>query len=97
MVNTAGLSSQVDGLFVRQAKGYDFAAWAHMLRLHPELFAAKIMYLTNDSVIGPIDQSEFSDVISQIRDSKADVIALTGAAPPALRVARPLRALLLQP
>ena len=77
MVSTGGLSSQVDGLFVRQNEGYDFAAWAHVLQLHRGLLEASILYLINDSLIGPIDQSEFSDLINEIRDSKADVIGLT--------------------
>ena len=45
--------SGADGIFVRRNEGYDFAAWAHILLLHPELFDAKILYLLNDSVIGP--------------------------------------------
>ena len=77
MVRTNGLSSQVDGLFIRQNKGYDFAAWAHVLQLQRGLCEASILYLINDSLIGPIDQSEFSDLIRKIRVSKADVIGLT--------------------
>ena len=76
-VSSAELLSQVDGLFVRQNEGYDFAAWAHVLQLHRGLCEANILYLINDSLIGPIDQSEFSDIINKIRESKADVIGLT--------------------
>ena len=76
-VSGAGLLPHVDGLFVRQNKGYDFAAWAHVLQMHRELFEARIVYLINDSLIGPIDQSEFSDLINKIRANEADVIGLT--------------------
>ena len=37
------LLSSVDGLFVRQNKGFDFAAWAHVLQLHPETRDATIL------------------------------------------------------
>jgi hypothetical protein len=76
-VNDADLLSRVDGLFVRQAKGYDFAAWAHVLHLHREIFGAAILYLINDSLIGPFNQSEFTGLLQRIRNSKAEVIGLT--------------------
>jgi lipopolysaccharide biosynthesis protein len=67
----------IDGLFVRQAEGYDFAAWAHVLRLHPELFGARILYLINDSVIGPMNDATFGEMLTKIRDNGADLIGLT--------------------
>jgi glycosyltransferase involved in cell wall biosynthesis len=73
----ADLWSKVDGVFVRQNKGYDFAAWAHVLRLHPELYNAKILYLLNDSVFGPTNDAAFGDLRDKIRDSSADFIGLT--------------------
>jgi lipopolysaccharide biosynthesis protein/GT2 family glycosyltransferase len=69
--------ARADGIFVRQNKGYDFAAWAHVLRLHRELFAAKILYLLNDSVIGPTDDGTFAALLHSIRESRADFIGLT--------------------
>ena len=69
--------SRVDGLYVRQNKGYDFAAWAHVLQLRAEILDAKVLYFINDSLIGPIDLTKFSDVIRKIRASKADVIGLS--------------------
>ena len=71
------LLSSVDGLFVRQNKGFDFAAWAHVLQLRPETGHATILYLVNDSLIGPIDQTEVAEILRKIRASKADVIGLT--------------------
>jgi GT2 family glycosyltransferase len=73
--------SRVDGLFIRQNKGIDFVAWAHVLQLHREILEATTeattLYLINDSLIGPIDQTKFSDLIRRIRASKADVVGLT--------------------
>ena len=61
------LLSRVDGLFVRQNKGIDFAAWAHVLQLRPEILEVTNLYLINDSLIGPIDRTKFSEVIRRIR------------------------------
>jgi glycosyltransferase involved in cell wall biosynthesis len=66
-----------DGIFIRQNEGFDFAAWAHILRLCPELFDAKILYLLNDSVIGPTNDAAFDDLLTRLRNSRADVIGLT--------------------
>jgi lipopolysaccharide biosynthesis protein len=72
-----GLLSRVNGLFMRQNKGYDFAAWAHLIQLHREVLDAAILYLVNDSLIGPIDQTKFGNLLQRVRDSKADVVGLT--------------------
>jgi hypothetical protein len=69
--------NKIDGVFIRQAEGFDFAAWAHILRLHPELFDAKILYLINDSVIGPTNDVIFGNLLTKLRDCRADVIGLT--------------------
>src|SRR5262249_35580849 len=69
--------SGLDAIFVREAKGYDYAAWAHVLRLHPELFNAKILYLLNDSLIGPTNDAAFGSLLARLRDAAADLIGLT--------------------
>jgi Rhamnan synthesis protein F/Tetratricopeptide repeat len=71
------LMKVTDGIFVRSNKGYDFAAWAHLLRLHPELFDSQILYLLNDSVVGPTNDVAFRCLLSKLRESAADVIGLT--------------------
>jgi tetratricopeptide (TPR) repeat protein len=76
-VSDDNLGIKTDGAFIRQNEGYDFAAWAHVLRLHPELFNAKILYLLNDSVIGPTNAIAFSDLLTRLRHSHADVVGLT--------------------
>jgi GT2 family glycosyltransferase/SAM-dependent methyltransferase len=73
----ADLLSRVDGLYIREAKGYDFAAWAHVFQLHRELLDVTILYLINDSLIGPFDRAAFSNLIRRIRTSEADVVGLT--------------------
>jgi glycosyltransferase involved in cell wall biosynthesis len=64
----------LSGLFVRERKGGDFAAWAHVLLLHPELYSASILYLLDDSAFGPLTEDKFTAFIGQIRASAADMI-----------------------
>jgi GT2 family glycosyltransferase/tetratricopeptide (TPR) repeat protein len=71
------LMTEADGLFVRQNEGYDFAAWAHILRLHPKLFDVNILYLLNDSLFGPTNDAAFSHLLSRLRENPADHIGLT--------------------
>jgi hypothetical protein len=47
-----GLSNLVDGLYLRQNGGYDFAAWAHVAR-DLDFSRANCLFLLNDSVVGP--------------------------------------------
>jgi lipopolysaccharide biosynthesis protein len=72
-----GLSALLDGLYIRQNIGYDFAAWAHVLRDNAELLGADILYLTNDSTIGPLNDQKFGDVLRKVRSSTSDVVGLT--------------------
>jgi glycosyltransferase involved in cell wall biosynthesis len=65
------------GLYVRENRGYDFAAWAHVLQLRPALFAATILYLINDSNFGPLNNARFEAMLARIRSSTSDVIGLT--------------------
>ncbi len=71
------LAALLTGVFVRENKGYDFAAWAHILQLCPELFGAPILYLINDSNFGPLNGGKFASLLQRIRSSTADVIGLT--------------------
>jgi glycosyltransferase involved in cell wall biosynthesis len=67
----------VDGLFVRSNEGLDFAAWAHLLRLHPEFYRAQTLYLLNDSVIGPVSDASFHTAIARVRGAPADLVGMT--------------------
>jgi glycosyltransferase involved in cell wall biosynthesis len=71
------LLNQADGVFIRWNEGYDFAAWAHVLLLHPELFDSTILYLINDSVIGPTNDVAFEELLGRLRKNSADLVGLT--------------------
>lgn len=71
------LLRDLNGLYVRENEGFDFAAWAHVWRLHPELFASKIVYLVNDSVVGPTSDELFARILDRVRKSPADLVGLT--------------------
>lgn len=62
---------------VRENVGFDFAAWAHLMRRYRELFAARLVIWLNDSLIGPVDLKAFSIVMQRVRNSTADLIGLT--------------------
>ncbi len=73
----SSLLKQVAGLFVRENYGYDFAAWAHILRIYPHLFDSSILYLTNDSVFGPLNKTSFEQMLFKLRGNTAEFIGLT--------------------
>jgi hypothetical protein len=69
--------SCVDGLFIRENVGFDFAAWAHVIRLHPELLDLDRLYILNDSIFGPTNDTKFQSLLSRIRQNDADLIGIT--------------------
>ncbi len=81
---TGAALDQADHAFRRANEGFDFAAWAHVLRLHPELLNAKILYLVNDSVFGPTHPEALERVVARsarVRPtSSASPTTLTGLA-----------------
>ncbi len=62
---------------VRRNAGYDFAAWAHALKLHPEAWGASTLYLVNDSLFGPSTPAAFARLVARVRASDADLVGLT--------------------
>ncbi|MGU3341859.1 rhamnan synthesis F family protein, partial [Methylobacterium mesophilicum] len=64
-------------IFQRTNRGYDFAAWAHVIKNEADILKSKTLYLFNDSVVGPVGQAEFKNSLKRIRDSEYDVIGLT--------------------
>ena len=70
------LFDAVDGLYVRQAQGYDFAAWARIAR-DLDMSQTRCLGLVNDSIIGPLNAESFSVVFDRIRASRAHLIGLT--------------------
>lgn len=68
--------SLVDGAAIRANNGFDFAAWAHIIKLHSALYNSKILYLLNDSLVGPFNRQALDDLIHRVRASGSDVIGL---------------------
>jgi lipopolysaccharide biosynthesis protein len=71
------LLSRLDGAYVRQNVGFDFAAWAHLFALCGERSNWARLYLVNDSIVGPVDASAFDRIIERVRTSPADFVGLT--------------------
>ncbi|MFZ5705450.1 MAG: glycosyltransferase [Pseudomonadota bacterium] len=67
----------VDGMLVRRNGGYDFAAWAHALKLDPRLYGSSTLYLVNDSVLPAADTGRIATLVEQVRASEADLVGLT--------------------
>jgi len=84
IVATDGLSrplpealESLDGLLVRINHGWDFAAWAAAIATFPDVWKARSLILTNDSIYGPVDRADFARVIERVRTSDADLVGLT--------------------
>lgn len=65
------------GVIVRDNAGYDFGAWAHGFKLCPSLFEARLVVMTNDSVIPTADTAAFQAMMDRVRASPADISGLT--------------------
>lgn len=73
------LLARLDGCYVRENAGYDFAGWAHVHQaIAPRLQVGRL-FLVNDSIVGPLDGAAYDDVLDRIRASRADVVGLTEA------------------
>lgn len=77
MIVDLALQDELTGIFVRTNVGFDFAAWSHIYRHCPALGQASRLYLTNDSIVGPLNGPDFERLITRVRASAADVIGLT--------------------
>jgi GT2 family glycosyltransferase len=67
----------VDVIYCRANEGFDFAAWAHILRIRSDLYQSKVLFLLNDSVLGPVNDLSFKNIINKVFESEADFIGLT--------------------
>lgn len=63
------------GLAARGNVGYDFAAWAEVLRRLPRLWQSDTLLFANDSMIGPV--AGFAAMIRRLLESSADFVAAT--------------------
>jgi hypothetical protein len=71
------LASKLAGLYFRENTGFDFAAWAHLLHLMPDTSNWKRLFLINDSLVGPLDERAFHNLIMRVRRSDSDFLGLT--------------------
>lgn len=63
-------------VYVRENAGFDFAAWAHVLLEDDDLLDSPILYLANDSLIGPLDEADFEVLLARIDACAENVVGL---------------------
>lgn len=73
-------ASHADAVLLRANVGFDFGAWADLLRLLPDLWTAGRLVFANDSVVGPF--KPLSDLFERVRTDDAGFFALTDASVP---------------
>lgn len=77
MLELSGIYDNIDICYARENHGYDFAAWAHVLREMPELYQKRLVILINDSIIGPFSLKSLARAINKIENSSCDLVSLT--------------------
>ena len=75
-VDAAPLLDVVDGLFIRENGGFDFAAWAHVARL-VDMSGVRLLCLANDSLLGPFSTGAMQAIMERVRASRAQLVGLT--------------------
>ena len=75
-VERAKIAPHCDGLILRENGGYDFAAWAHAAD-HVDLSGTKLLFIANDSIVGPLEDGAFSTLVDRVRASSAELIGMT--------------------
>jgi hypothetical protein len=78
----AALLTRLSGVLVRENLGFDFAAWAHAWGLLPQREGITRLYLANDSIVGPLSDTDFLRMLARMRTANADLIGLTQALGP---------------
>lgn len=71
------LQRDLAACYIRSNLGFDFAIWSHALNHCAAGLAPTRLYLINDSIIGPVDQVAFQNLIERIRRTDYDVLGLT--------------------
>ena len=74
--------ARLDGLYVRENTGFDFAGWAHVHGLVAPTLSARRLFLVNDSIIGPLNDHDFDRLLARVQAAKADVVGLTESMTP---------------
>lgn len=75
IVPATTLLDAADATVMRLDGGYDFAAWADVLTIYPQIMQAARLYFANDSVIGPF--GGLGTVLKGIRERNAGFFALS--------------------
>lgn len=70
-----GWAQLADAVLLRENAGFDFGAWADLLRWLPELWTVKRLIFANDSVVGPFQS--LSGMFERLRRTDAGFFALT--------------------
>jgi GT2 family glycosyltransferase len=70
-------ADHADAVLLRANAGFDFGAWADLLRLLPDLWTAGRLVFANDSVVGPF--KPLLDLFDRVRADDAGFFALTDA------------------
>ena len=70
-----GLHDICSNIVVRQNVGYDFAAWAHVMKAFSWIYDCTEIILTNDSITGPVGMTG-SDLMEVVRSDPADIVGL---------------------
>ena len=76
-VVTNGMLDKCAAVVVRENAGFDFAAWAHVMTRLNKVLMADVLYLLNDSMVGPVNFQEFGHILSEIDKSPSDIVGLT--------------------
>lgn len=63
-------------VYLRENRGFDFAAWAHVLLEDGDLLDSQTLYLVNDSLVGPLDAGDFAALLSKIDACPEAVVGL---------------------
>lgn len=80
------LRQGLSGIFIRENAGFDFAAWAHIYALCEMRANWTRLFLVNDSIIGPVNDADFTRLIDRVRASESDFLGLTENPIPARHV-----------
>ena len=75
-MDAKALAQPFSALVLRENHGLDFAGWALLMRLWPEVWQSKQMLFTNDSLFGPLDPDRWEKTVQRINDSDKDLVGL---------------------
>lgn len=78
--------TQLCGLYIRENKGFDFGAWSQIYKILHEKIDVNYLYLINDSIVGPLSEVFFEEMLKKIHTSNADFIGLTSNENPYLHL-----------